>query len=181
MSVRFSPIVVLLVFGLRATTAVAQGTQQTHDGFWFNGGFGFGSAGCEHCDSRNESFTVTLGVGGTLSSRVQLGASIDGWSRGEGGAFAVISIVTVLARVRWYPSAPRGFFFTAGAGLGAVKGETTDIASSFESGTGALLGMGYDIRIGNNASLTPFGNGVVAHSDGSTVNVWTLGFSITVH
>jgi hypothetical protein len=158
----------------------AQDRAQTRAGFWFNGGLGLGSAGCEHCDSRSESVLATLGVGGTLSSHVLLGASIDGWSRGN-GAFPVNGIVTVLARVRWYPSAPSGFFLTAGAGLGAVKGESTDIASSFESGTGALVGMGYDMRIGTNVSLTPFANGVMAKSEGSTYNLWSIGFSITKH
>jgi hypothetical protein len=173
-------IVLFLALGFQAT-AVAQDRQQTREGVWFNGGLGLGSAGCDNCDSRHESIMATLGIGGTLSPHVLLGASIDAWGKGVEGAFPFNSIVTALARVRWYTSAPGGFFLTAGAGLGAVKSGSTDIASSYESGTGALLGIGYDIRIGNNVSFTPFGNGLVAHSGGSTVNVWTIGFSVTAH
>jgi hypothetical protein len=164
---------------LESAPAAAQGRPQTRDGFWFNGGLGLGTAGCDGCDGRQSSATLALGAGGTLSSKVLLGASIDGWSKSEGGA--TITIVTFLARMRFYPSATGGFFLTAGLGLGSVDAELTGFGGASETGTGALIGLGYDIRVGNTVSLTPFWNGFATHTSNTDFNVGQLGLSVTVH
>lgn len=180
MSVRvlaIAPMVVLAL--LQSVPANAQGRPQTRDGFWFNGGLGFGSAGCDGCSGRESALTIALGAGGTLSPKVLLGASIDGWSKSEGGA--TITIATLLARLRFYPSATGGFFLTAGLGLGSVRAELTGFGSDTETGTGALLGLGYDLRVGNTVSLTPFWNGFATHTSNTDFNVGQLGLSVTVH
>jgi len=114
-----------------------------------------------------------------LSRKVLLGASLDGWSKSEGGA--TITILAIRARMRWYPSATGGFFLTAGVGIGSVDAEVTAFGGASETGTGALLGLGYDIRVGKNVSLTPFWNGYATHTENSDFNVGQLGFSVTVH
>ncbi len=180
MSVRvlaIAPMVALAL--LQSAPATAQGRSQTREGFWFNGGLGFGSAGCDGCSGRESALTVALGAGGTLSPKVLLGASIDGWSKSEGGA--TITVATLLARLRFYPSATGGFFLTAGLGLGSVRAELTGFGSDTETGTGALLGLGYDIRVGNTVSLTPFWNGFATHTSNTDFNVGQLGLSVTVH
>jgi hypothetical protein len=43
-----------------------------------------------------------------------------------------------------------------------------------------MLGLGYDIKIGNNVSLTPFWNGFAVRNSNSDVNVGQLGLNISV-
>lgn len=171
--VLFIALVALLAPGLLMAQRL-----QTRQGFWFNGGLGWGSAGCDGCDGRVEAPTVALAVGGTLNPKFLLGASIDGWSKSEGGT--TLTIVALLARLRWYPSARGGFFVTGGVGIGTVDAEQGSLSGN-ESGTGALLGIGYDIRIGRMTSLTPFWNGFATHTSSTDFNVGQLGLSITTH
>ena len=49
------------------------------------------------------------------------------------------------------PHLPCGFFLTAGVGVGTVS-----YADESESGLGVLIGIGWDVRLGRNISLTPF-------------------------
>lgn len=180
MSVRVLAVVSIVALTmLQSAPGAAQGRPQTRHGFWFNGGLGLGSAGCDGCGGRESALTIALGAGGTLSSKLLLGASIDGWSKSEGGA--TITVATLLARLRFYPSATGGFFLTAGLGLGSARAEAPGFGSNTETGTGALLGLGYDLRVGNTVSLTPFWNGFATHTSNSDFNVGQLGLSVTVH
>ena len=158
--------------GIRTTGAHAER-------LWFNGGLGIGSAGCDGCDGRESALTLTLSAGGTLSPKVGLGAGLNGWSKSDGGA--TITVGTLLAVIRFYPSASGGFFLQGGLGLGSVRVELTGFGSDTETGTGALLGLGYDIRVGNNVSLTPFWNGFATHTTNTDFNVGQVGLSVTVH
>ena len=66
--------------------------------------------------------------------------------------------------------------FDVGA-AGVVDG----FGSDSETGAGALLGLGYDIRVGWNVSLTPFWNGFATTTSNSDANVGQLGLSLTLH
>jgi Outer membrane protein beta-barrel domain len=169
----------VVAFGVLLPTSAAAQRAQTRAGFWFNGGLGFGSAGCDGCDGRETAPTVTLTFGGTISPKFLLGASIDGWSKEEGGAS--LTVATLLARLRFYPSANGGFFLTAGVGMGTVSAEVSGLGSDSETGTGVLIGLGYDIRVGRNVSLTPFWNGFATHTSNTDFNVGQLGLSVTTH
>jgi len=170
----------ILALALAYTTpASAQGRPHTRSGFWFNGGLGIGSAGCDGCDGRESAVSGGLAVGGTLSPKVLLGAGTNGWSKSEGGA--TITVGTLTAMIRFYPSAPGGFFILAGLGLGSVTAELSGFGSETETGTGAILGLGYDLRVGNNVSLTPFWNGFATHTSNTDFNVGQLGLGVTVH
>src|SRR5258705_5518637 len=65
-----------LVLGLVCVSSVgvapmfAQKHAQTRKGFWFNGGLGYGSLGCDGCGGRTGSVSGTLALGGTLSPKV---------------------------------------------------------------------------------------------------------------
>jgi hypothetical protein len=50
-----------------------------------------------------------------------------------------------------------------------------------ETGAGALLGLGYDVRVGSNVSLTPFWNGFAVRTSNDDANVGQIGLSVTVH
>ena len=79
-------------------------------------------------------------------------------------------------RLRFYPSLTSGFFITGGLGLGHVSdGYDT------EWGPGAVVGLGWDVRVGRNVSLTPFWNGFAMSSELVDRNVGQLGLGVTIH
>ena len=66
-----------------------------------------------------------------------------------------------MAVAQWYPQPAGGFHLLGGLGLGMMNEENTDPLSNYklESVGGALqLGMGYDVRMSRNFSLTPYVN-----------------------
>jgi hypothetical protein len=147
---------------------------QTRDGFWFNIGLGYGSLGCDICDGREGGLSGGLSLGGTLSQKVLLGVGTAGWAKEFFGE--TLTVGTLDARIRFYPSATGGFFLTGGLGIGTIR-----YAGNNETGLGLLLGLGFDIRIGNNVSLTPFWNGYAVRSSNDDGNVGQIGLGITVH
>lgn len=87
---------------------------------------------------------------------------------------------TLTALLRFYPSEVGGFFLQGGLGISSLEASMGGF-SVRETGVGAVLGLGYDIRVAPNVSLTPFWNGVgLSFSDGDA-NFGQLGLSITVH
>ncbi len=148
-------------------------------GFWFSGGLGIGSLGCEDCSGRESGLSGGLGIGGSVSQKVLLGAGTTGWTKSEGGVD--LTVGTVVALIRFYPSATGGFFLLGGFGLGSIHAEVDGFGSDTETGTGALLGLGYDIRVGRNTSLTLFWNGFAAQTSSADANVGQLGLSVTLH
>lgn len=176
---RFTSVVALALAALSPRAASAQGHPQIRQGFWFNAGAGYGSLGCQDCSGREGALSGGLAFGGTLSRKVLLGAGANGWSKSENGAR--LSVGTLTALIRFYPSATGGFFLTGGLGVGQVHASVSGLGSATETGVGALVGLGYDIRFGQNVSLTPFWNGFAMSSSNSDANVGQLGLGITVH
>lgn len=160
----------------------AQGQQAQygpkHSGFWFSAGLGYGSLGCQNCGSREGGASGNLALGGTLSEKVLLGVSSNGWFKSENGS--TLSVNALTAAIRFYPSAPGGFFLMGGLGVGTVSANVTGVGSGSETGFGALLGLGYDIRMGYKVSLTPYWNGFAMNSSNSDANVGQIGLGITV-
>ena len=145
---------------------------QVRDGFWFNAGMGYGSAGCNDCLFRVDGFSGGLSLGGTISPRVLLGVGTSGFYRAELGE----TMGTLDARLRFYPSLTSGFFVTGGFGLGHVSDGYDTVW-----GPGAVVGLGWDVRVGRNVSLTPFWNGFAMSSEFVDRNVGQLGLGVTIH
>lgn len=148
------------------------------DGFWFSGGLGYGSLGCDNCGSREGSMSADLSVGGTLSQRWLVGAGTSAWSKTEQGAR--LTVATLDARVRFYPSTTGGFFLTGGIGAGSLRGDVGGISAT-ETGVGTILGLGWDIRVARNASVTPYWNGFAMKNSNADANVGQAGIAITLH
>ena len=147
---------------------------QVRDGFWFTVGMGYGTAGCEDCFGRDSGLSGGLALGATLGDHVLLGVGTTGFAREiEGELF---TIGTLDARVRVYPAKRSGFFINAGLGLGSAS-----YASEYEFGLGAMLGVGWDIRVGRNVSLTPFWNGFAMANSNVDFNVGQIGIGVTIH
>ena len=147
---------------------------QIRKGFWFSAGLGFGSLGCEDCVGRDDGGSGGLSLGTVVSDRVLLGVGTTGFARSIGGE--LLSVGTLDARLRFYPVRTSGFFLNGGVGLG-----TLSFAGESEFGLGLLLGLGWDIRLGRNVSLTPFWNGFAMSNANVDANVGQLGIGFTIH
>ena len=152
---------------------------QTREGFWFNAGMGWGSASCQGCLDRWGGLSGGLSLGGTISERFLLGVGTSGWYKSENGY--TVTGGTFDTRVRFYPAATSGFFLTGGIGLGHLSESIDGFASATEYGVGALFGLGWDIRVGRNVSLTPFYNGFAVQTANADGNVAQIGLGVTIH
>lgn len=174
-------VVCAAVVGLAlAHPAIAMAQRaHTRQGFWFNVGLGYGSLGCQDCGSREGALSGGLALGGTISPKVVLGAGTNGWTKSESGV--TLTVGTLTGVIRFYPSATGGFFILGGVGIGRIAVDISGFGSDSETGVGALLGLGYDVRVGNNVSITPFWNGFAVNTSNSDANVGQIGVGVTLH
>jgi hypothetical protein len=172
-------IVSLALITVSFTSSALGQHPQRRQGFWFSAGLGYGSLGCQDCGGREGAASGNLSLGGTLSQKVLLGASSNAWVKSESGT--TLTVNTLTAAVRFYPSATGGFFLIGGLGVGTVSAVISGFGSGSETGVGALLGLGYDVRVGRNVSLTPYWNGFAMNSSNTDANVGQLGLGVTVH
>ena len=163
---------------LGVAPVLAQKAQARH-GFWFNGGLGYGSLGCDGCGTRTGSVSGGLSLGGTINSHLLIGVGTAGWTKSESGATLTVGTLDVRARV--YPKASGGFFLTGGIGVGSVSAGLSGFGAASETGGAFLLGLGYDIRVGPMVSLTPFWNGFAVKTSSTSSNVGQFGLGVTVH
>jgi hypothetical protein len=147
------------------------------DGFWFNIGLGAGSFGCEGCETTLTGLTGQLSLGGTINQHVSLGVSSNGWTKSENGA--TLSMGSLTAMLRYYPSSTGNFFLTGGLGIATLSAGAIGVGSASTTGTAAILGLGYDIRLNNSVSLTPFWNGIGGSFDGGTASFGQIGLAFT--
>jgi len=177
-----------------AGPAAAQRPQVRH-GFWIGFGFGYGSAslscgsGCAFNDAaKGGGGTGFLKLGGTLSPKVLLGGDITVWVKDVSGTTESAGNVSFAAY--FYPAPASGFFLKGGAGFGSFM--LRDGGSAEANGVGLVAGLGYDIRVGRNISITPVGNFYFGSDgdlkDSGTVlipsvkhTVFDLGLGITFH
>jgi hypothetical protein len=152
----------------------AHGHPQTRDGFWFNAGLGYGSLGCQECSGRANGLSGGLSLGGTMTPHLLLGFGTTGWTKVVDGDR--LSAGTLDLRVRYYPVAKSGFFLTGGVGVGSVS-----VEGDSEHGLGVIVGVGYDIRVGKNTSLTVFYDGFAMSNANVDANVGQIGIGVTIH
>jgi hypothetical protein len=172
--------VVVCALASVSVAGVAQAQNaQARDGFWFSGGLGYGSLGCDNCGSREGGISGGLSLGGTISPRFLVGVGTSGWTKSQQGA--TLTVGEIDARIRFYPQTRGGFFLTGGVGIGSVTGSVSGFGSATETGAGVILGMGYDYRVGRNTSITPFWNGYAMKNSNTDANVGQIGLAVTLH
>jgi hypothetical protein len=152
---------------------------RTGEGFWFNAGFGFGSAGCRTCFGREAGASGGLSLGTAISDKVWLGVGTTGWYKSTDGI--AVNVGTVDARVRFYPSTRSGFSLTGGLGLGTVSLGVADLGSSRENGVGYMFGVGWDIPVRPRVSVTPFYNWFAVRTTSANAHVDQVGLGVTIH
>jgi hypothetical protein len=164
---------------------------QVRKGFWIGFGPTYGSGGVEwdgHPTTREGSFGGFFRLGGTLSRKVLLGAEVNSWYKNESGVYLLLG--NVAAVVYYYPKATSGWFIKGGPGISSMF---SGVGPGLEDhGWGVTTGIGYDIRVGRNISLTPVANFWFGHTgdvkaNGAIVytgweqNVFEGGLGITFH
>jgi hypothetical protein len=142
-----------------ASPAFGQGAAR--QGFTVSFGLGAGSAGFSYdgyTGDRTAGPSGYLRLGGAISPSLVIAGESHGWTRTEGTITSTVGYLMAVAQ--WYPQVAGGFHLLGGVGMGMVNEEDTDpFGSTIESVGGALqLGMGYDLRMSRNFSLTPYVN-----------------------
>ncbi|MBA3260033.1 MAG: hypothetical protein H0T68_11290 [Gemmatimonadales bacterium] len=142
------------IHGMTAPAAAQEKVARA--GFWFSGAVGYGglSLRCQTCPGSG-SEGVTLGMfraGWMVGPNLLIGLEAGGWT--QVGADESARILG--ATGSWYPSAEHGFFIRAGVGRQYFTGDRAG-DGPIERGNGIALGagMGVDLLVGENLSLTP--------------------------
>jgi hypothetical protein len=158
-------------------------------GFWWGFGLGAGQADvkCEGCtDVDPETFPMLhVSLGGTLSQSLTLGVQFGGGQKS--GAFGEASSTDVAVgdanvSVYWYPMSAGNLWIQGG--LTGVFFEAKNGAAKVSAvGGGLTAGVGYDLRMGRNMSITPSlrgawgGKGKLKDQDENTlVDSWQTNF-----
>ena len=127
---------------------------QTREGFWIGFGFGAGSARetCDGCgDTTVTGATGFVKLGGTLNDKVLLGGELMVWTKDYNPGTETLGSATFI--VQYYPAVRSGFFVKGGVGFSDY--DFRNGASVTGAGPGITLGVGYDIRVARNFSITP--------------------------
>jgi hypothetical protein len=180
-----------------APSAMAQSHPQTRDGFTISFGLGAGSAGvtCDGCDTNRETApALYLRLGGAVRPNLIVGGETNGWSKTteDQGDKAIVTVVTINAIAQWYPETTGGFFIDGGLGVGSmnveVKAPGLPTLSDKTTGLGYQVGVGYDVRVRKNFSLTPYATyfgtagGKTENTDAKIdANVIQVGLGFTWH
>jgi len=158
--------------------AQAQNDPPVRSGFWADVGIGYGSLGSPDFNEREDGFSGNLTLGGTISPRFLLGGGTTGWTKELDGIRITFSTLALMGR--FYPNAEGSFFINGGLGAGQVSLSSGSTSIS-ESGGGAIIGVGYDARVGSRWYLSPFANVIGYSIDGEDWNVFQFGVGLAYH
>jgi hypothetical protein len=145
-------IVTLCACASRSTHAQATGRPNTREGFWVSAGLDLGAAKSNGTLFPGWSGSVRLG--GTLSQSVLVGGEVDTWLHTESWT-ATETITAGSLVVLWYPSGTGALYLKFGLGGMMHYWGVGDSRYTF-SAPSALLGLGYEVRVGPRLSLSPY-------------------------
>lgn len=173
----FVAMLLLLAGAAPASAQEAEG-DPLRSGFWFSGGLGYGSVAVDGVSGREDGLSGNLSLGGTVSPRFLIGGGTTGWTKEELGLRITFS--SLMATSRFYPSADGDFYLAFGLGFGQVSLSEGSTSIS-ESGGAAQLGLGFDARVGERWSITPFVNFIGYAIENLDADVFQLGVGLTYH
>ncbi len=154
--------------------------QFERSGFWASLGLGYGSLDLGGDTDRIHGAAGGVAMGGTITPQFLLGGSTYNWARSENGL--LLSVGTLKPVVRYYPMVDEHLYLIGGFGLGLIMLEFPDGSSVELEGVGGMVGVGYDILVGDSWAITPFLHGVlVSPSDTDSANFLQLAVSVTWH
>ncbi|HYC31483.1 MAG TPA: hypothetical protein VEB59_04295 [Gemmatimonadales bacterium] len=173
---------VVAALALAAPSAALAQHPQTRSGFWISGGIGVGSLdlACNGCETdRETAATALLAMGGTLRPGLLLGGEIEGWAKEIQGVDIAVGHVSGV--LYWYPRPSGGLFLKGGAGIGGYSADAGPLGDESDSGLALHGGVGYDVRVGRNVSITPAAGIFWDDLGGGDANVLHVGVSVTGH
>ena len=187
---RYWIIVLALVAG--GSLAAQAKRPNTREGFWWGLGLGWGVAGESCADCAGDQLSGLAGnlrLGGTVSPSVLIGAETNGWYRSDGDDDRALSFGSAVVVI--YPSPTGAFYLKAGLGLMSYFAETSQGDLTARAGA-AILGAGYDFRVGRNVSVVAFLNSLASTETeyeldgasagtGITMTLFQLGVGVTWH
>jgi len=151
---------------------------QTRHGFWLNYSAGGARIGCDGCRTIH-GISSNLTIGGTIGKQWLLAGSIQASASDE--AFSDLTLGIIGVSARYYPIASAGGAFVTGTVGFANTSRSVSWGVASSNGSGASLGVGYDVRFARNVSHTPFANLMSLGFDGGSNTVRQFGLGITVH
>ncbi len=169
---------VVAILGLFVLMTAGAAQAQSHDGFWVGFGLGGGSLGIDDGTGRDTGVVGYLKLGGTMNERLLLGVESNAWRKDQSGATVMHNNFSAVAY--FYPKATNGFFLKGGLGWSRLSVEVLGISAS-ENGGGAVFGLGYDVRVGDNWSITPVLNFNGGAFDGGNTNISEIGVGVSWH
>jgi hypothetical protein len=142
--------------------------ESSRHGLWF--GLGLGAGGESNDLSGGAGYssdfyrpTLSVRVGGTLSSHLRLGGEFLSWINEQGNATESLSSLLFVAQV--YPLESAGLYLKGGLGLGRNAVDFYDGFNIGDNGFAALVGAGYELQLGHRVYLNPVVD-LVGHSYG---------------
>ena len=169
---------IVIAVGFLVLVTISTLQAQTREGFWIGFGFGSGSLGIDDGTDRDTGVVGYLKLGGTISERFLLGVEGNVWLKDASGV--AVTRTNLSAVAYFYPSATSGFFLKGGLGSSRFLVEVSGINTS-ETGGGAVLGLGFDARVGDNWSITPVLNFNYGAFDGGNSNIVELAVGVSWH
>ncbi len=169
-------VVSILGFLVLMTAGTAQA--QSHEGFWVGFGLGAGSLGLADATDRSTGVVGYVKLGGTINERLLIGAESNAWTKDESGV--TLTHTNFSAVAYFYPSTTNGFFLKGGLGWSRLSVGAGSISVA-ENGGGAVLGLGYDVSVGDSWSITPALNFNGGAFEGGNTNISELSVGVTWH
>jgi hypothetical protein len=168
-----------------ASPVFAQGAPAMRQGFTISLGLGGGSAAFGYEGNSSDRFGGPSGylrIGGAVTPSLVIAGETHGWTRTAGTLTSQVGYLMAVAQ--WYPQATGGFHLLGGLGLGMLLETEEDptLEYELESFGGALqFGVGYDVRMTRNFSLTPYLNILGMAGGESKFNGAALGSSFSAN
>lgn len=157
---RFGVLGFGLLFTVSGPVPVVSQETPSRQGVWYAAGFG-GALGnirdCGGCDLTGTSLAISgiFRVGGTPGEQWLAGAEAGWWLGKKSGTTA--GFVTVSFLGFFYPMPDRGLHFSGGVG-GMLYRENASRGDVAANGVMWRLSAGYDVRIRENVSISPYLN-----------------------
>lgn len=163
--------------GMLALSAAASAQEPpTRQGFGisFGLGAGSGSTDCDGCSSDRETGgSGYLRLGGHVRPDLFVGFESIGYVKSSDGVDTTAGFYSVA--LQWYPNVEKGLFLKGNLGASALI-EEVGFDELEVAAFGAGIGVGYDIRLGRNFSLTPYANLVFTGKGDVKLNGSSTGF-----
>jgi hypothetical protein len=155
-------------------------------GFWLTAGLGAGSESFDANDGLGWSDDkggglAYLKLGGTVSPSLLLGAEFNAWGTRYRFEDYDRGLTSAMFIAQWYPDSRGDFWLRGGAGFARDYLDIDGGARTRENGMALAVGLGYDIRVGRNVSITPMLDLQGQHYDTHDERLVNIGLGITFH